>query len=419
MRAAGSRRRRALVGRILAVAGPALALALQLGCAATLTAPGELEAGATAVEVRSRFDGSYVYVAVELGSGESAWLLLDSGAQLGVLDARVARRLDGQLAGASRLTGYGEGELRGQLLPNLPIRLEGALPFESSVPVVDLSPLDGHAGRRFDGLMGAPLFERFAVEIDYQGRRVVLHAAPSFRPPPGAVRLPLAIEGGDAFVDGEVELADGSSLAGRFAVDTGMRAALSLGSPFVAAHDLIGRTPDTVAEPVVGIGGRSVDRLARLASLRLGPLAFDAPTAQLATARAGMAADSGRAGSIGGELLRRFTVVFDYRAGALYLRPNDGAGDPFEGDMSGAAFRSDGDDLAALVVDWVDPGSPAEAAGLAAGDVLLEVDGRPAAGVPLWELRELLRSEPGRTIPLVVRRGEERAAARLVLARRV
>lgn len=404
--------------RRLALMPAALALALHGACA-RLPEPGRLAGGAAAVEVPSRFHGGHVYVRIALGEADTAWLLLDSGAQVTVLDERVAAGLDERPAGSSRLTGYGEARLEGSVLRDLATRLPGAHPFESTVPVVDLSALDPHAGVSFDGFLGAPLFRRFVVEIDYGAQRVVLHDADSFLPDAGYTRLTLELERGTAFVDGALELEDGSVLRGRFVVDSGMRAGLSLGSPFVAEHDLIERASRTVPEPVVGIGGRSLDRLARLRAFRLGPLVLDAPTVQLSTTAAGAAGEAGRAGSIGADLLRRFTVLFDYRRRALYLRPNEAFNDPFDGDMSGASFTAAGENLELRVVDFVATGSPAAAAGLAVGDTLVRVDGRDAGALPLAELHELLRSAPGRVIALVVRRGGVLVPLPITLERRV
>ncbi|MFH1177318.1 MAG: RIP metalloprotease RseP, partial [Acidobacteriota bacterium] len=59
---------------------------------------------------------------------------------------------------------------------------------------------------------------------------------------------------------------------------------------------------------------------------------------------------------------------------------------------------------AAPVVAWVDPGSPAAAAGLAAGDLVLSVDGEP---IPTWRELELATlSAANRALLLSFRRGD-------------
>jgi carboxyl-terminal processing protease len=71
----------------------------------------------------------------------------------------------------------------------------------------------------------------------------------------------------------------------------------------------------------------------------------------------------------------------------------------------GAMVRQEG---AQLVIDRVIAESPAESAGLLAGDVLLTVDGAPV--VSPGEAFQRLRGAPGSTVVLTVRRaGSERS----------
>ena len=52
---------------------------------------------------------------------------------------------------------------------------------------------------------------------------------------------------------------------------------------------------------------------------------------------------SERAGSIGGELLKRFTVVMDYSRAKMYLKANSYLNDPFYYNKSGIILRQDGE----------------------------------------------------------------------------
>jgi S1-C subfamily serine protease len=67
-----------------------------------------------------------------------------------------------------------------------------------------------------------------------------------------------------------------------------------------------------------------------------------------------------------------------------------------------------------VLVGSVDPLSPAEIAGLLAGDVILEVDGRAASSAP--EVSSLLRAAPrGRAFLLTLQRGDRRTRVVLVI----
>ncbi|MEQ8435378.1 MAG: trypsin-like peptidase domain-containing protein [Oceanicaulis sp.] len=69
----------------------------------------------------------------------------------------------------------------------------------------------------------------------------------------------------------------------------------------------------------------------------------------------------------------------------------------------------------ALLIDTVEAGSPAAAAGLAVGDLLLSVDGAPV-GLPRDINRALLARSVGDAMTLSLRRGGARLEARVVLA---
>lgn len=134
----------------------------------------------------------------------------------------------------------------------------------------------------------------------------------------------------------------------------------------------------------------------------------------LSLQREGAFADQYLAGNIGGGVLKRFTVTFDYRNKVMILEPNAQFGTPEPYDRSGMWVNRAGD--AFEVVDVV-PGGAAAKAGIRVGDRIVACDGKRAAEVPLTLLRDRFRYEPaGTAIELAVasQSGEERTS-RLVL----
>ena len=399
-------------------ARPGLVLLLALAACARLPDAGRIGDEAGLVEVPSEFRGGHVLVATVLAERDTAWLVLDSGAQLVVLDRALADRFGVDVIGRSRLTGYGSDTVRGSVARELLIGPPGTQPFPLNVPVVDLSGVRPYAGYDVNGFLGVPFLSRYVVEIDYARERVVLHAPDSFRPHPGDVSLELDVRDGVPFVDGTIELADGGELSGRFVLDTGMRNAVSLATPFVVRHGLVQRMGPTVSTRIAGLGGVSDFRVGRVEAIAFGRVRVPRPPVEFDPEGAGIAGSDDYAGAIGSALLRRFVVTVDLRRERLYLR-DTGAADSIEVDMSGASFVATGADLRTLVVDRVDEGSAAQRAGLEAGDILLDIDGRTASDLPLWELRDMLRSGAGRRLPMAVQRDGETLRLELVLERRI
>jgi S1-C subfamily serine protease len=88
----------------------------------------------------------------------------------------------------------------------------------------------------------------------------------------------------------------------------------------------------------------------------------------------------------------------------MYLKPLPGpVADTGTFDRSGMWVNVG--DSGFKIVD-ITKGGPAEAAGLKAGDVVTEVDGKPAADIHLYDLRQRLRNEkPGTVVNLTVKDG--------------
>jgi hypothetical protein len=396
-----------------------LLLALFLSGCASLPA-GRLEGGAAYTEVPARFFGQHVLVQVNIGEAGPVWLMLDTGSQLTILDLAAARELGVAVGGATELEGIGAESVRGGVTAEpLTIHVPGSEPYMLHRPVADLSPLEPFFGAPFPGVLGGDLFLRFVVEIDYARERVILHDPRRFQPRDDDARLALELDRQLPFVRGAVILPDGRELSGRFLIDTGANGSLTLYSPFVRTHGLVEAMPATIGTEAAGIGGTLTETQGRMGAFRMGPFLLEEPIATLSLAETGLTASRGSVGQIGGEMLRRFTLTIDYRGRALYLRPNDRVDEPFEAGMSGIRLRSAAPEFREHTVHRVDEGSPAALAGLQPGDVLLEVDGRLAVEFTLPELHELLRSEPGRVLQLLVRRGEEPRVIEIRLVRRI
>jgi C-terminal processing protease CtpA/Prc len=112
------------------------------------------------------------------------------------------------------------------------------------------------------------------------------------------------------------------------------------------------------------------------------------------------------AGNIGGGVLKRFVVTLDYAHNRMYLKPvTQAVADLDTFDRSGMWINNT--DGGYTVVDVTKDG-PSDQAGLKVGDEIVSVDGKPATGIPLYEMRERLRNEaPGTVVHFTVKRGSE------------
>ena len=161
--------------------------------------------------------------------------------------------------------------------------------------------------------------------------------------------------------------------------------------------------------------------VSRATSFTLGNLSVREPVIYVSQDRGGALASSEYEGLIGGEVLRRFKVVFDYARGRLILEPNAHYAEPVEYDMSGIRLRgiglgSRGDDFRTFRVYQVLEDSPAAEAGLHEGDVLFAIDGVPAARFTLDEISQMLKV-PGREYKLSFKRGGGTVSVKIKMRR--
>ncbi len=121
------------------------------------------------------------------------------------------------------------------------------------------------------------------------------------------------------------------------------------------------------------------------------------------------------AGIIGSAILQRFHVVFDYAGERLIVRERDYGREALDFDKSGIFMISDHDDRSVYrVIDVID-GSPADEAGVQIGDIIRELDGKPANNVSLEQARRLFRRKEGTRFELVYEREGELHSVRLTL----
>lgn len=152
-----------------------------------------------------------------------------------------------------------------------------------------------------------------------------------------------------------------------------------------------------------GTGGPARAYATRGASLAVGSVPVGAVVAFLSTQAKGAFAGSDFDGEIGGGVLKRFVVTFDYARQTMYLKPRQAPpADVGTFDRAGMWFNRSGGEF--VVVD-VTRGGPAAQAGLTPGDEIVGVDGKAARRLTVDDLRRRLRNDrPGIVVTLKIRR---------------
>ena len=291
------------------------------------------------------------------------------------------------------------------------------------------------------GIIGYDLFRDYVVEVNYNKQRL------EFLRPEGYIHetgrksqtLPLTVINNKPYIDGEVMIEGEANVPVRLLVDTGSSDAVwlfpdslkGLEVPIRHYDDFLGK----------GLSGNIFGKRTMVNLIRIGDFSFeDAKAAfpDMASYRA-LKAMGSRNGSLGGEILRRFNIVFDYPHNAVTLKRNSNYNEPFHFNMSGIELQHNGVRYIAeriadsrgvvrndektfgdvqilmenrtrlslvpeIIISGIRAGSPAAVAGLQEGDVILAVNGKRIHRYKLQEVMRMLNEKEGKRIRILIER---------------
>ena len=333
------------------------------------------------------------------GSGPYTFVL-DSGGDY-IVTPEVAAALRAKSSGLAQLQGVGNATEGASFAHVGSIAIGGAVVRNQYTLVLPIATGFGMAeGFRIDGMVGYQLLARFLTTIDYANSKMTL-ATPSSAPATAPSAAPIGF-----YIDGTIPRVPVTinGVATNAEVDTGNRAALDISAPFAAAHPGVAALAKTLPGVVgFGVGGPAYARLGRVSTLEIGPYTLTNVIGSFGVQTKGAFADPYNPANIGGALLRRFIVTFDYAHQQLLLAKNAAFDTPFSYDRSGLFLI---DTNGAHTILSVFPETPGAGAGLAKGDVILGVNGSSVANTSLAALRTLLSGPAGTVVHLQVKNAQ-------------
>lgn len=248
-----------------------------------------------------------IFFRVSVNRSEPLWFSVDSGAGTNYIDRGAARKIGLPAGEKGYVQGAGAGQVEVERIHDVSFEMPGLTSHLHRLNVVDLEPVQEGWGRRLDGFFGYDFLVRYLVTIDYAARSLTV-ADPTVRSyrGPGAV-LPIEFNRFVPFVRATIEVAGQPPLEDLFLVDSG--------SQDFVDHPIIGQTAGAApVETGVGLGNPVPGLFGKIERFTLA--GFEMQGLE------GVAGGSGQASRlIGGGVLSRFTVVFDYPNRRLYLEP--------------------------------------------------------------------------------------------------
>ena len=323
---------------------------------------------------------------VVMNNGQTYNFLLDCGFEDSVLAPATIRALDLK-SGDKHTEAAPGGKVETSSVSGVSRSVGGVALVNRSLSSLDLSGFDPLFGQRLDGVLGYDFFEQFVVVLDYQHRQLTLCDPAAFQVG-GEQPVPLNLKTRQPYIDVDLEGANGKSIRTSIEIDTGKVDPFSLSAAFARRNGFLTNASTFLAVKGVSLGGDTQAWLTRAKSLRFANFTIKEPVMGIAEEEAD------RAGQLGYEALRRFTITFDYSRKRAYFEANSSFDEPYQFDHAGFILGA-GADLSTLTAYMVIAGTPASAAGLKEGDEILTVNSRAASTFTLDEARKYFEHAMG------------------------
>ena len=291
-----------------------------------------------------------------------------------------------------------------------------------------------------NGIIGYKFFQNHLVETNYGNSKLIIYkenAKIRKKLNSKFSSSDLSIERNKPYINVNVEI-DNLKLKTKMLIDSGSADAIwlfenqinNIKIPSPNFDDYLGR----------GFTGELYGKRARITKLEFDKFEFIRPLVafpdSLAIENSRLVLN--REGSIGGEILKRLTVVYDYKNSKIYLKKNQNFNAPFNFNMSGIEIEHDGlqwisekrensptskikislNETSEVETDIrykfslkpvfkisnIRKNSPAELVGLKKEDLVLEINRQQVYNYSLQEINELLKSDEGKNISITISR---------------
>jgi len=275
----------------------------------------------------------------------------------------------------------------------------------------DYLELRNYLGTEVHGILGYEIFSRFIVQINYEKKMLILQLPELFKAPRKFQELPMVVQDTKPYVYTEVAMTETARLRGKLLMDTGASHGLIL----EPESDSIIKVPSQHINSIIGrgLGGVITGQIGRIKSLEIGKYKINNVLANfpdlnsyndtLKTSRHVF-----RNGAIGGEILSRFDVIFNFPADKVYFKKNAAFSKNFYFNLSGVTIKARGARLTKFEITDIRKNSSAEKADIRVGDVIIFINGISVTSLDLNQVNGYLNSKPGRRISFDIERGGER-----------
>lgn len=375
--------------------------------------------------------------------------LLDTGVEETILFS-LEDNPDVKFYNSEKITLRGLGSevaIEGLKTTNNILELEGMKSHHQLVYVIldESFNLSSQIGIPVNGIIGYQFFKDNLIRIDYTGKKVIIYKNDEANRKKFEKKFkvtPIALERLKPYLIGNVVMNE-SDVNVKLLIDIGNSDSIWL---FQNISGQI-KVPPKNFDDFLGKGfsGDVEGKRARVPEFSFDRYDFKFPIVAFPDSSSikSVRMVKNRVGSVGGEIMKRFSVIFDYKNEKLYLKKNSYFKDPFTYNKSGVEIKHNGlqwvQETVTLetvplsgVVTFDNNGknitndfkykfqlkpvyeianirkkSPAAESGLQVGDVIITVNKAPAYRYSLQKINEIFKSEDDKWIYLEVERNNQ------------
>ncbi len=272
----------------------------------------------------------------------------------------------------------------------------------------DFLNIGQYVGFPVHGIIGANIFSRFLVEINYKKSLIVFHDPRknkvSYK---GYHEMNVDFISRKPYIQMLVEMPNGVPFTGKYLVDCGADLSLLM---MLGSHEQLEIPKNTlVAHIAAGLGGSLKGYMGRVNRIELASLELSSPVIHYQEMADSTRLDaSAKNGIVGNRILSMYNVLIDYPNRKLFLKPYRKKIRRMKVDKSGMSVIASGPFLNQLSIAHILEGTPAAKAGLQAGDIILKINGFPALFWDVSSVTNKLMKKEGRKIKVVILREGKR-----------
>lgn len=292
-----------------------------------------------------QFINNLIFIPVNI-NGVDLTFLLDSGVNETILFSLDNKQINFNNVEKIKFSGLGESiNIEGLKSENNTLNIGKNFKDSKHTIFIILEEsinFSSHVGIPVNGIIGYQFFKNHPIQIDYSSKKITVYNDDSYEKKLKKFKeFPITIEGNKPYTIADVEMTD-TKAPSKLLLDLGNSDALWLFPTLI--KDFVYHRPNIDDYLGQGFNGDIFGKRSRIHHLYLGDFTFEKPLVAMPEEYSiqHLKIVPDRKGSIGSEILRRFTVIFDYKKKKIHLKANRFYNDPFLFNKSGLDIQHDG-----------------------------------------------------------------------------